>query len=61
MPMTSPGWSCPRGCFGFLLMAALMWIFRNSAPYGLNKNFRKLQILSAAVMAFPHGTADAQK
>ena len=47
--------------FGFLFMIALMWTFRNSAPYGLNKNFRKLQIVSAAVMAFSHGTADAQK
>jgi inorganic phosphate transporter, PiT family len=47
--------------FGFMFMVALMWIFRHSAPYGLNKNFRKLQILSAAVMAFSHGTADAQK
>jgi inorganic phosphate transporter, PiT family len=47
--------------FGFLFMVALMWIFKDSAPYGLNKNFRKLQVLSAAVMAFSHGTADAQK
>jgi PiT family inorganic phosphate transporter len=47
--------------FGFLFMVILMWTFRNSAPYGLNKNFRKLQVLSAAVMAFSHGTADAQK
>ena len=47
--------------FGFVFMIAIMWIFRNKAPYSLNKNFRKLQILSAAVMAFSHGTADAQK
>jgi len=47
--------------FGFIFMVALMWTFRNKAPYGLNKGFRKLQILSAAVMAFSHGTADAQK
>jgi inorganic phosphate transporter, PiT family len=47
--------------FGFVFMVALMWIFKDSAPYGLNKNFRKLQVLSAAVMAFSHGTADAQK
>jgi inorganic phosphate transporter, PiT family len=47
--------------FGFLFMVGLMWIFKDSAPYGLNKNFRKLQVLSAAVMAFSHGTADAQK
>ncbi|GFO58528.1 inorganic phosphate transporter [Geomonas silvestris] len=47
--------------FGFLFMIIMMWTFRNKAPYTLNKVFRKLQILSAAVMAFSHGTADAQK
>lgn len=47
--------------FGLLFMVALLWIFRNAAPLPLNKAFRKLQILSAAVMAFSHGTADAQK
>lgn len=47
--------------FGFIFMVIMMWTFRNKAPYGLNKAFRKLQILSAAVMAFSHGTADAQK
>ena len=47
--------------FGFFFMIIMMWTFRNKAPYGLNKAFRKLQILSAAVMAFSHGTADAQK
>lgn len=45
--------------FGFMLV--LLWTFRNQHPYTLNKGFRKLQILSAAVMAFSHGTADAQK
>ncbi|GAW68596.1 inorganic phosphate transporter [Geoanaerobacter pelophilus] len=47
--------------FGFLFMVIMMWTFRNKAPYTLNKVFRKLQIFSAAVMAFSHGTADAQK
>jgi PiT family inorganic phosphate transporter len=46
---------------GFTFMVIVMWTFRNSAPYGLNRGFRRLQILSAAVMAFAHGTADAQK
>jgi PiT family inorganic phosphate transporter len=36
---------------GFLFMLGMMW----------NKVFRRMQILSAAVMAFSHGTADAQK
>lgn len=46
---------------GFIFMVLLMWLFRNKAPYGLSKSFRKLQIVSAAFMAFSHGTADAQK
>jgi PiT family inorganic phosphate transporter len=46
---------------GFTFMVIMMWSFRNKSPYGLNKTFRKLQVLSAAVMAFSHGTADAQK
>ncbi len=46
---------------GFIVMILIYWIFRNKAPSGLNKNFRKLQVVSAALMAFSHGTADAQK
>jgi inorganic phosphate transporter, PiT family len=46
---------------GFFFMVMMMWCFRNKSPYALNKGFRRLQILSAAVMAFAHGTADAQK
>jgi PiT family inorganic phosphate transporter len=47
--------------FGFLFMLAILWAFRNKSPGPLNKGFRHLQVLSAAVMAFSHGTADAQK
>jgi PiT family inorganic phosphate transporter len=46
---------------GFIFMVAMMWIFRHRAPESLNKHFRRLQVLSAAFMAFSHGTADAQK
>ncbi|MEI6704606.1 MAG: inorganic phosphate transporter, partial [Deltaproteobacteria bacterium] len=46
---------------GFIFMMILYRVFRNSAPSSLNKNFRRLQIVSAALMAFSHGTADAQK
>ncbi|MCL5260118.1 MAG: inorganic phosphate transporter [Gammaproteobacteria bacterium] len=46
---------------GFLFMLILLWICRNQLPYSVNKNFRRLQIFSAAIMAFSHGTADAQK
>ena len=46
---------------GFIIMMILYRVFRNHAPSGLNKNFRRLQVASAALMAFSHGTADAQK
>ncbi|QOX77817.1 inorganic phosphate transporter [Trichlorobacter lovleyi] len=46
---------------GFIFMVIVMRLFHNSNPGPLNKNFRKLQVASAAFMAFSHGTADAQK
>ncbi len=46
---------------GFIFMMIIYRIFRNSSPSGLNKHFRRLQVVSAAFMAFSHGTADAQK
>jgi len=46
---------------GFIFMVIIMKVFHNSSPGPLNKNFRKLQVASAAFMAFSHGTADAQK
>jgi PiT family inorganic phosphate transporter len=45
----------------FMMMVALLWTVRTFHPEKLNKNFRLLQIISAAIMAFAHGTADAQK
>jgi len=45
----------------FIVMVILLWTLRGFAPDKLNKQFRKLQIFSAAIMAFSHGTADAQK
>ena len=46
---------------GFTFMVIVMWLFRTSNPGPLNKGFRRLQVASAAFMAFSHGTADAQK
>jgi PiT family inorganic phosphate transporter len=46
---------------GFCFMVVMMWCFQHRSPHTLNKVFRRLQVLSAAVMAFSHGTADAQK
>jgi PiT family inorganic phosphate transporter len=45
----------------FFIMVAIFWIFRRSHPSPLNRGFRKLQIFSAAFMAFSHGSNDAQK
>ncbi|HEU5325383.1 MAG TPA: inorganic phosphate transporter [Candidatus Limnocylindria bacterium] len=46
---------------GLLLMALIFNIFRRAHPARLNAVFRRLQVLSAAYMAFSHGSNDAQK
>ncbi len=45
----------------FVIMVSIFWIFRGYHPSPLNRGFRKVQILSAAFMAFSHGSNDAQK
>ncbi len=47
--------------FGYLIILAISWIFRNTAPSRVKKLFGKCQILSAAFMAFGHGSNDGQK
>ncbi len=47
--------------FGFLFMLILLWIFKKSNPSKTNKYFSKLQLLSSGIMAFSHGSNDAQK
>ena len=46
---------------GYLVMVLLLWIFGRFAPTALNRGFRKMQLFSAALMAFSHGSNDAQK
>ena len=46
---------------GLLLMTATFWIFRNFVPQRVDKWFRRLQLLSAALFSLSHGTNDAQK
>ncbi|MBI1807073.1 MAG: inorganic phosphate transporter [Ignavibacteria bacterium] len=46
---------------GFLLMLTLMWMFYNKPSAKINRAFRKLQLLSAALYSLGHGTNDAQK
>jgi len=47
--------------FAYVLMIAIHWMFRNASPKRMDTYFRKLQLLSAAVFSFAHGTNDAQK
>jgi PiT family inorganic phosphate transporter len=44
-----------------ILMVAMMWICRNRTPRQVNRVFRGLQLLSAAVYSLSHGLNDAQK
>jgi PiT family inorganic phosphate transporter len=46
---------------GLLLMGLIFNVFRRAHPGRLNGAFRRLQVLSAAYMAFSHGSNDAQK
>jgi phosphate/sulfate permease len=45
----------------YLAMVAVLWAFRRANPHRANRGFRHAQIGSAALMAFGHGTQDAQK
>jgi inorganic phosphate transporter, PiT family len=45
----------------YFFMVALNWGFNKSTPALVNNLFGRLQILSAAYMAFSHGSNDAQK
>lgn len=38
-----------------------LWMVRNQAPRKVDKHFRKLQLVSAAVYSLSHGSNDAQK
>jgi PiT family inorganic phosphate transporter len=50
------------GFFGaFILLFALLWIFARRTPHIVHRVFGRLQILSAAYMAYSHGHNDAQK
>ncbi len=45
---------------GLLVMTLLMWILRRQAPLKVEGTFSRLQILSAAFMAYSHGKNDGQ-
>ena len=46
---------------GMILILIILWICRRIPSHKVNVAFRKLQLVSAATMAFAHGTNDAQK
>jgi PiT family inorganic phosphate transporter len=47
--------------FGFLFMVAVLWICRRSSKSKIDQYFKKLQLFSAGIYSFSHGTNDAQK
>ncbi|MEU9489032.1 inorganic phosphate transporter [Streptomyces decoyicus] len=46
---------------GYLVMVAILWMFRKSNPHKAKRGFRIAQTVSAAGMALGHGLQDAQK
>lgn len=46
---------------GFIVMSAFKLLFKNLGLYRTNKRFRLVQIATAAIQSFTHGTNDAQK
>ena len=46
---------------GWLIVVAIFWLFRRSHAGRVRAVFGRLQILSAAFMAFSHGSNDGQK
>ena len=46
---------------GYVVMILMLWVFGRFAPNVLNNSFRRMQLLSASLMSFSHGSNDAQK
>ncbi len=46
---------------GFTIMTIVYWICREQSPRAVDKWFRRLQLVSAALYSLGHGTNDAQK
>ena len=45
----------------FLISSLVMYLVRHASPMGVDKHFRRLQLLSAAAFSLGHGGNDAQK
>lgn len=46
---------------GLSIMTAILWLFRHEGPDRVDRRFRKLQLVSAALYSLGHGGNDAQK
>ncbi len=46
---------------GAILMVIVLWTFRRSTPFTVDRLFRRLQLVSAACYSLGHGGNDAQK
>ena len=46
---------------GTTMMVLTSWMVRHSTPARVDRWFRRLQLLSAAIFSYSHGTNDAQK
>ena len=46
---------------GAVLLLIISWIFRKSTPWGVDKWFRRGQLVSCALYSLGHGSNDAQK
>ena len=46
---------------GYINMIAVSWIFRPASPTRVDRLFRRLQLVSAALYSLGHGANDAQK
>ncbi len=47
--------------FGFLFMVAVLWACRHTSKDKIDHHFKRLQLISAGLYSFSHGTNDAQK
>jgi PiT family inorganic phosphate transporter len=46
---------------GFIISTIVSYLARKSTPFGIDKHFRRLQLLSASAFSLGHGGNDAQK
>ena len=46
---------------GFTMMLVLLWLVAKASPEWINKRFKIMQLFSSGIMAFSHGSNDAQK